>query len=332
MPTERAGGPFQSTCIPRHLRWLVETRSLNFLAAIWAAAFLFGANGCDGTVSASPQELQLVEEAATRLPDSLVITQGSLSDQGKAVVWGPNGAWVIRNGGAEDLCNSPVRGVLAGRIKASGEVEVLLGPPSQALVTSTSRGCRITEIGPELVALRAATFMKGRWLGVGGGGQLVEITPDAKTHPLTYSSSLMMDLARTSSDTLPLWMAPAGDGFILGTRAPPFVWVYTDLDVGEVVANPLQFEKVRSGREMISTGVVSAKAGFLQIVADLTSDARMLLLFDPEGRPLRVSELAIPFEVLASNEQTRRILALRRTDFLEAVIYKFTWNGGRGRD
>jgi len=278
------------------------------------------------------EELKLVEERAIVLPSALVITQGSLSDHGHILLWGPENSWIVQEGEAVPLCGYPVPHVLNARIGVVGEVEAILGPPNQGLLISSQEGCQFKELGNALVELEAAASVGNGWIALGAGGGLIEVTLTGQTRSMPASSRSVATLAEAASDNLPSWMAPAGGGIILGQRGPPFTWLFSSLEAGEILATPFDREAALAVQEMVSTGVVSASPGFLQVVADLRSERRTLITFDQDGKRIRATEVAVPLGVLASNERTKRILAVRRTDLLEVVVYNYSWKPTRGRE
>lgn len=277
------------------------------------------------------QTLELVEQRAIRLPDGVTLTQGELGDGGSILLWGPADVWILREGALQPVCDSPIPHALAGHTTGERQVEVIVGSPSLGLISSTSDGCHFTRLEWGATVLRAAVYAGGGRLGVDERGRVLDIASDGSIRARDHHSTTVTHLAQAASDTLPLWMAPASDGFVIGMRAPSFVWLHASLDDEEVVANPLQSDSVRSIGAGVSTGVVQVDDHYLQIIADLQSTTRRLLLFDDKGELVQESRIDVPFGVLAVNAQTRTLLVLRRTDLVELVLYDYSWKDGEPR-
>lgn len=275
--------------------------------------------------SVDAQTLELVEQRAIRLPDGITVTQGELDDGGSILLWGPADVWIVRDGALQPICDSPIRHALAGHMTGEHQAEIIVATPSDGLIGSTSDGCRFTRLAPSASTLRAAVYTAGARVGLDEQGRMLEIASDGTIRPMGLRSTTLRQVAQAASDTLPLWMAPATDGFVIGMRAPPFVWLHTSRDGEETVANPLRSDSVRAIEIAISTGVVQVDDHYLQVIADLQSTARRLLLFDDEGELVQESRIEVPFGVLAVNAQTRTLLVLRRTDRLELVLYEYSW-------
>jgi hypothetical protein len=275
-------------------------------------------------------QFQMEELSVIQLPDTLVITQGVLSADGTALIWGPHDAWILRHGHGKPACDTPVQNVLGGVVDDSGEWTALVATPSPTLVSASADGCIYVPIRWDAGPIAAAAYLDGKWLALGPDGRITEIFASGWVGQQRVLTGLALDILQSASDTLPAWIAPKEGSFVLGMRAPPFTWVYSDGSDLKLAGNPLLFDFASGGREMISSGVVSVGEGFLQVLGDMTSSHRHLLLFNKFGEPLRASEVPIPFGVLASNNDTKSLLALRRTDRLEAVVYRYSWGQPAG--
>lgn len=297
----------------------------------WTSLSVLVLIGCGPPPSSGSERLELVEVSSVRIPDSLVITQGYLSDGGEALLWGPDNVWVVRGDRTEQICESAVPDALAARLTAPGSIEVVIGAPAEGFLKSEDGRCQTTvlEFGPD--ELKAATFMDDRWIGLTAGSRLLDISSDGRAWGLNLRSESIGNMIVSRSDSLPIWIAPARGGVLIALRTPPFTWVFIPIGSNEAVHNQSTYEGPPGSGQMVSTGVLSIDGGFLQVIADLTSNRRVLLLFDPWGHRVRETELAVPFGLLAENHKTRRILALRRTDKLEVVIYRYAFAHRRGQ-
>ncbi len=68
--------------------------------------------------------------------------------------------------------------------------------------------------------------------------------------------------------------------------------------------------------------------GWLVTLADLESDARLLLRYDEAGRLVRVAPLSAPFGIVSGEPATATLLAARRAGRLELVWYRWRWASG----
>jgi hypothetical protein len=288
------------------------------------------------TLSATPigqhQSFALEELEAIQLPEAAVIIQGTLSDNGTAVIWGPRDAWLLQDGTARPLCDDPLPLVLGAAVNASGNWTVITGTSGPTLVSASSDGCARRPVQWSADRISAAVHVGGEWLAITSGGRMLSISGSGGTTPRGQLKGLSLSVLRSTSDTLPVWLAPAGDKMILGVRTPPFTWVYRDRLQEVFAVNPLQLDIATAEREMISTGVLSVEGGFLQVLGDMTSTKRHLVLFNEAGSPVRTSEIPIPFGILATNVHSSTLLALRRTDRLEVVLYGYSWRPPVGRN
>ena len=72
-------------------------------------------------------------------------------------------------------------------------------------------------------------------------------------------------------------------------------------------------------------GVFALDFGFVQILADLRSDRRHLLVYDAAGAFKRRRAIDVPFGILDTVPDRQELLAVRRTDRLEILTYQWSW-------
>lgn len=102
-------------------------------------------------------------------------------------------------------------------------------------------------------------------------------------------------------------------GRLAATLTPPATTVHEDSAPGALA--PL----------WVGLPVQSVGAGFLQVLSDLRSDSRRLILFDRDGRYLRDAHLTAPFGVLCVMPHSARLLASRYTGTQEVAEYSWQW-------
>jgi hypothetical protein len=75
----------------------------------------------------------------------------------------------------------------------------------------------------------------------------------------------------------------------------------------------------------LTTSVVETDAGWLQVISDLRSDARIMITFDTAGNVMRHRVVHAPFGFIASRPLQRRLLAARTIRETELVVYHWRW-------
>ncbi|GIW50973.1 MAG: hypothetical protein KatS3mg081_0328 [Gemmatimonadales bacterium] len=117
------------------------------------------------------------------------------------------------------------------------------------------------------------------------------------------------------------------------------ILMHRDPVLGTVVLSPTTGEQVvqfalanvgsaselgGSGGRWVSLWTVELGRYYLQTLADLRSDRRALVLFEPDGRVVRERVVDIPMGIGASASGLRLLAAVRRAGTQELVIYR--WN------
>jgi len=73
-------------------------------------------------------------------------------------------------------------------------------------------------------------------------------------------------------------------------------------------------------------GTFRLSPGFLQIVADLASDARYLIAYGPEGGIVSRSTVIAPFGFVATAREAHVLLAIQTFNESELVTYTWSWS------
>jgi hypothetical protein len=71
--------------------------------------------------------------------------------------------------------------------------------------------------------------------------------------------------------------------------------------------------------------MVFVSPGYLQVLADMLSQKRILVVYGDKGNVLATRVLEAPIGLLDSREDLRQALMLRRSDRLELVTYQWHW-------
>jgi hypothetical protein len=122
-------------------------------------------------------------------------------------------------------------------------------------------------------------------------------------------------------------------------RAPFAIYDLTDSDEPSAAMQPetrtLDILLAVSGAEdasnWASLPVVLVDGGFIQTLADLSSDRRVFIVYGPDGETLSARPLDVPLGLLGSISSPPRIYGARRTNILEIVEYSYRWDAGLSR-
>jgi hypothetical protein len=66
--------------------------------------------------------------------------------------------------------------------------------------------------------------------------------------------------------------------------------------------------------------------GLIQTLSDLRSDLRLLVVYDTDGSVLRHRQIDVPLGLVASAPARQELLAVRRVNEVEAVLYRWCWS------
>jgi len=304
-------------------------------AILFPAALVVCQTGCEGAeepASKEVLELSLEEVEAITISSSLALVQGVLGPSGEALVWENSRLWGLERDSLVELCPNKFQRILSVSFLDSGRAEIVGGGAQTHLVRLAGHECEDVPLPSGLSHVVGGALVAGRWrlLSIGPlGVALWEGTPNAWTSSSLDAPEVLVDmLLLAQSDTLPVWVAASEEGFLVNVRSNPFTWAQITAGVRtQLKANPLILAPQSAiGHNWVSTGVVDLSQGFLQVIADLSSDRRLLLLFSSEQEPIRSREIRLPFGLLAARPADSTILALRRTDRLELVRYRYSWN------
>ena len=78
-------------------------------------------------------------------------------------------------------------------------------------------------------------------------------------------------------------------------------------------------------RPWMALPVVALDKGFVQTLVQPVSDRRLLLLYDDFARFVRASHPPVSFGVLAASDRASLLVASRRREMQELVLYRWKW-------
>jgi hypothetical protein len=277
------------------------------------------------------RQLVLREIDANELPTSMRVAGGAIRSNGRSVIWGADGRSLVETGNGSVSIRCPgFRGhFLAAGILTSGAVEV------------------IDTLARSVLSVRQGVCIKRR---------------DIKVPGRIVAAALLSDGWLVGTEDLQgrpgLWYVDEGENN-LGSpasyeRVDSLDWHLEHLTSGPREAYltsirwPYQWRVVRTGEGRVSrrriavSGVVGRASaefptnwsglpvfpldsGFVRVVADPRSDARILVLLDSLGAEIRRSRMDVAFGIVATNPSAKLLLATRRTDKYELVTFRWHW-------
>jgi hypothetical protein len=296
---------------------------------IWTTLLACGFGKADESPALTPAhaQLELAEQEAISVPASDQIIGAAILGNRDIAYWTPttvrlrdrNGNWASVCLGALDTPRAAAPG------DEAGSLEIL--DRSGLLKWSSRRGCH-----------------RSHWVGKGRS-----VSNGAKVERWVWverdSTASRYNVIGARSDSLgfPGSQAPVReditliathDGLVRMQSGPPHEWEMVRphrLVSGRPPKESFDADFVRLDgttqptRRWIATGFVGVGSAFLQVIADVNSDTRKMLLYDSTGAFVRETQISYPFGVLGSDAGRARLLAIRRPDSLELVLYSWAW-------
>lgn len=301
-------------------------------------------------VSAQASRLIMNESGRHVMPAHAAVRGGALSPRGDAsLFWSGDTVWVAsaRHAQVRAVCADSVRAPLGaafisapqtGRAAAVEIIDGAVGGVDKPRIIHFSDGeCRATAWSgrdPSLPTARDAggwVFFAGSGPGAPGGIPITRVSL-ARGDGTPFSPS-HVDLPIAWSDSTTVSLSSAPRGVIVSSRLFPFAWS-TVAEAGDPGASgriPAGNETYYASDPWIGTGVFALDSGFVQVLADLASDRRHLVVYDSSGAFRRRRVIDVPFGILDTAPDRRQLLALRRTDRVEILTYEWTWQPHRAR-
>jgi len=336
-PIGRSAAP-ASRAAPRRFPW-----SLAFIAVLATISY-----GCqDSATTQSQAQLELEQEFVISLPDSFELAGAAVSPSGLLALWAANSAHIV----------------LATPRSVSGEVidfgPDLSGPIGAAFVGSDSLLEIVDTAGPTILGFSlAGRLVYERRLQLGevpevaarlaGGWFLGARDQSGRYHVYRADHSIgqtleifSVELEAKEHRYLPVFQLSVGEGEVyLAMTEPPFETYRISPD-GELLGTiQPRWESapgaLDAGPEPLIVALPLVPLGdqLLQTLADLSSDLRIILVYDRTGRVLRRKTLQAPVGFLTSCPDRHLLIAARWVGSLDLVGYRWRWRdfdmrGGR---
>lgn len=268
----------------------------------------------------------LIEIVAYRIPLRFQVRGAAINDSGTVLYWSDSAAAVVaQNARAiEIVCpRLPRRPIAAAFVSDSSAVEIV--DAGSGAVFRRDGDCR--QIFPLRAAggfVSAARTRIGWVLGVvapSGAGSVVAV--DTLGGALwSFSSQAGPNEAWDPRYT---HLSAVATGVAFSALRWPFQWLWLAAD-GSVVAraDTASLGRALPGAEQwLGLPLVAVGNSLVQTIADPRSDQRRLVVYRRDGSLVRVVGLNTAMGLLASSPNGRLAVAVRRTDVLEIVVYRW---------
>ncbi|WP_419940997.1 hypothetical protein [Candidatus Palauibacter sp.] len=279
------------------------------------------------------------------MPANIVVHGGALFPQGDgSLFWSTDTVWMASPEHSEvrPICPQVVHAPLGAAFLGDD------GSPKGAPVVEIVDGGAEGMFGPRLIRFSNGACRAESWSGPEPNRPLTragrdwvfvdQIDAGPRSGVPTIRVSLLradghsvkrttMELNASWSDSIAVVLSGTASEIVATSRFFPFPWTATGGAGGRVVSG-----RVPGGNELfyaygtwMGTGVFELDSGFVQILADLGSDRRHLLIYDSLGAFKRRRVIDVPFGILDTVPDRQELLALRRTDRVEIVTYRWSW-------
>lgn len=285
------------------------------------------------------RQLRLDELQSLSVPSTFEVSGADRDATGRIVTWQAGSGKVLEwnRRSWTTVCRGVAGRVLAAAIvDTSSTIEIVDAKGPRVLRQRRGKPCVVITSLPRTEAI-AAVRWHNEWIVATidqrGDRQLRSITGNGTVHSfLDGSGTIPLRNAHltpgtqgiiVAADSWPFEHELIGPSVVDPKHGTPFVreqWLVVD---GDTLEAP----------HTTALAIHELDDGYIQVVADLRSDMRVLTLLDSALRPVKARALDAPLGVLATYPATQTLLAVRRTRGLEIVVYRWRWlNSGNGRD
>lgn len=284
-------------------------------------------------------ELELTEVYSYSIPESIRVAGVNVDAADRVIVWsdrgtllmliGRGGGTVRRLGAVDELVSAAIRKVPATGSEHTPDVIELL-TRSGAVVRMDSAGRVVsTRMVSGLQGSTGAARLDEGWFAIitssGESTSTLVYAPDSATNVRPIN---LRGPTTGLVGTLPLRLSSDGGSVIVTQARYPF----SSVMLAPSDSNPiLRFSSLPTAvlgddpASYIAMPILPIGGGFVQTLADLGSDRRILILYSAVGTILRTTALDAPLALVAHRQAAGRLLALRRAGATEVVGYSWDW-------
>ncbi|WP_420441652.1 hypothetical protein [Candidatus Palauibacter sp.] len=278
-----------------------------------------------------PQEpvLELEEVRTHPVPPGVIVAGAALSEDGdRLLAWSVDVPSVLLyDGSGAEPRTLPAPGpVVGGRFLSRNTAEMVHSDGTMSHVAWDAPPT-LPEGAPALAEARSAVRGWGGWWllvrSSSADGTELHFVPDGGMSDSTFVAPLWPSTDR-------IFLAIAGVDALVSFRDPPHT-VWRIAMNGDVVAS-MQLDQQSTGGEdsVLSPNWLGLSAlyldpGVIQVIADVTTDRRLLVTYDTGGGVLSHRLVAAPFGFVATASQAPVMVALRTFEDSELVVYSWRW-------
>jgi hypothetical protein len=162
-------------------------------------------------------------------------------------------------------------------------------------------------------------------------GRLVAVKPDGAADTV-----LTLPPGTGRAHLAPIAVSSAGSRVLVTSSAPPFQVLEFDVGANGSVKriprsrfrNPrLSTTAESDGPLWTSLGLYPLDKGFARSYSDIRGRRRIFATYGADHQLLRATEIDTPMGIMATEPSLRFMVAGRRTDTFELVLYQWRWAG-----
>lgn len=309
----------------------------------WAFATVMLASGCNPIddhnkkedrdipdIDVSTSKFILEKEHSIRLAPGSLLAGAKIQSDGSVLAWGRNSSYLVRfspTGSADTVLLPSSMSVESAYMTGAGVYEIL---DANNRTVSTVRGVErkiMSSCSIPIVSIWNGTrSLEGRWYVAGFDSLGV---PQVAVSQLDFCKSWNIrsfgpgKIGSLSTSSRGVWLA---------YREPAQGMELLDLDgnmVKEDVPNSSDLSLMRittdTSESWVGMQSFFVGAGTLQVVADIKSERRKLILRDKLGRVRRITELNAMWSIVDGDEVNKRLAAVHEADGTEILLYRWRW-------
>ncbi len=261
----------------------------------------------------------LVEVWAVRVPEDIDPVGVAGSADGRIALWTAEDVFVVANGTLTPFANG-VQQPLAVAPREEGWEVVDIGQGAIVRFSPESAEPQVTPLvlpsRPYSAARMSCGWVFQLWDAHTESGSLVLVSESGNVN---WSLEVSWAKRHPRSSGQLLQLVGAGDQVTATALGFPFETVVVDCagDVHTFEPGP----PLPTSDGWIALGTVPIPGGFVTTYSDITSDRRVIRRRDSQGRFIRDTTLDVPLG-FAAPLGTTSVLAVRRTDRVEIVVYR----------
>ena len=290
-----------------------------------------------GCAPRAQRELELHDVAVVQMPPLSAVRGANVNADGDVIVWTDSSVAVFgtKSGSITIVCPNSRRLPVAAAFAPHGAIEVVDSVSSTVGRRTADGECaNLFRVAGNVAVVSGVRLTMGWVLGVVdslGRQGFVGVDSAGEHGWEVWAAGVPGDPRMSAAAQLTL---AAPNRFVATSIRWPFSWIsYGWGSVGSDSGSflPIAKEGVTSAVTPRWAGLptIALDSGFLQVLADPSSDARILVRYDEHGKPERASLLDGALGMMSSLPSARLVVGLRRTDRLEVVVYGWGWRRRR---